>query len=140
MKTQALTRLLLTMALLPGAGIASGQQPEDAAQAGAKAWLALVDQAEYAQSWEEAAAFFKGAISKEDWVKMVAGVRNPLGKRISRKVRSRHYAEELPGAPDGKYVVIQFEATFENKKRAIETVTPVLDDDGVWRVSGYYIN
>lgn len=26
-----------------------------------------------------------------------------------------------------------------NKKSAIETVTPMMDKDGKWRVSGYYI-
>ncbi len=45
----------------------------------------------------------------------------------------------LPGAPDGEYVVIQYNTEFENKKVAIETITPMLDDDGKWRVSGYYI-
>jgi phosphoglycolate phosphatase len=28
---------------------------------------------------------------------------------------------------------------FENKKSAIETITPTLDNDGEWRVSGYFI-
>jgi hypothetical protein len=28
---------------------------------------------------------------------------------------------------------------FENKKAAIETVTPMHDKDGKWKVSGYYI-
>jgi hypothetical protein len=45
----------------------------------------------------------------------------------------------LFGPPDGEYVVIQFETSFENKKSAIETVTPMLDQDGKWRVSGYFI-
>lgn len=35
--------------------------------------------------------------------------------------------------------MIQFKTVFENKKAAIETVTPKLDSDGNWRVSGYYI-
>jgi ribosomal protein S17E len=39
----------------------------------------------------------------------------------------------------GEYVVIQFETSFENKKTAVETVTPMMDKDGIWRVSGYYI-
>ncbi len=43
------------------------------------------------------------------------------------------------GAPDGEYVVIQFETSFEHKRSAIETVTPMMDRDGKWRVSGYYI-
>jgi hypothetical protein len=45
----------------------------------------------------------------------------------------------LAGAPDGEYVVIQYETSFENKKSSIETVTPMLDKDGKWRVSGYYV-
>ena len=69
----------------------------------------------------------------------MAGVRQPFGKLLSRKLKSKQYATSLPGAPDGQFVVIQFEASFENKKAAIETVTPMLDPDGKWRVSGYYI-
>ncbi len=45
----------------------------------------------------------------------------------------------LPGAPDGQYVVIQYESSFEHKKSAIETVTPSQGADGHWRVSGYFI-
>jgi hypothetical protein len=65
--------------------------------------------------------------------------RKPLGKTISRKLKNKIYATSLPGAPDGEYVVIQYETTFENKKSAIETITLMLDKDGKWRVSGYYI-
>jgi ribosomal protein S17E len=36
-------------------------------------------------------------------------------------------------------VIIQYDSSFENKKSAVETVTPMLDKDGKWRVSGYYI-
>jgi hypothetical protein len=45
----------------------------------------------------------------------------------------------LPGAPEGRYVVIQYETVFENKASAVETITPMLDPDGAWRVSGYLI-
>jgi hypothetical protein len=58
---------------------------------------------------------------------------------VSRTLKSRQYAASLPGAPDGKYVVIQYDSVFENKKGAVETVTPMLDPDGTWRVSGYFI-
>jgi len=45
----------------------------------------------------------------------------------------------MPGAPDGEYVVIQYETEFEKKASAVETVTPERDKNGTWRVSGYYI-
>ena len=67
------------------------------------------------------------------------GCAGPLGNLVSRKVKSREYTEKLPGAPDGKYVVIQYETVFEKKSSAIETVTPMVDPDGAWRVSGYFI-
>jgi hypothetical protein len=69
----------------------------------------------------------------------VQGVRDPLGKMRSRKVKSATYKTSLPGAPDGEYVVIQYDSSFEHKQAAVETVTPMLDKDGKWRVSGYFI-
>jgi hypothetical protein len=56
-----------------------------------------------------------------------------------REIKSTQYTTTVPGAPDGQYVIIQYETSFENKKVAVETVTPMLDKDGTWRVSGYYI-
>jgi hypothetical protein len=110
-----------------------------AAVAAARTWLGLVDEGIYGDSWETAAAYFKSAITKEKWVQMLTAVRNPLGRLVSRELSSKTYMQSLPGAPDGEYVVIQFKTAFENKKSAIETVTPMLDSDGEWRVSGYFI-
>jgi hypothetical protein len=67
------------------------------------------------------------------------GARQPLGKLVSREFKSTHYTTSAPGAPDGQYVIIQYNTSFENKKSAVETVTPMLEQDGKWRVSGYYI-
>ena len=102
-------------------------------------WLKLIDNNQYAKSWETAAELFKNAIGKEQWNQSLNAVRKPLGKVIKRTVRSKQYTTSLPGAPDGEYVVIQYETAFENKKASIETVTPILDKDGKWQVSGYYI-
>lgn len=112
---------------------------ETAAVAAANAWLVLVDNGKYGDSWEAAAAYFKGAITKDYWQQTLTAVRKPLGRLVSREVRSKTYTQSLPGAPDGEYVVIQFNTSFENKKSAVETVTPMLDSDGIWRVSGYFI-
>ncbi len=102
-------------------------------------WLKLIDNGQYSKSWETAAELFKNAVSKEQWNQSLNAVRKPLGKVIKRTVKSKQYTTSLPGAPDGEYVVIQYETSFENKKSSIETVTPMLDKDGKWRVSGYYI-
>ena len=83
--------------------------------------------------------YFRTAVKQEQWIESLQAVRKPLGKLVSRKIRSNTYKTSLPGAPDGEYVVIQFETSFENKKSAIETVTPMMEKDGKWRVSGYFI-
>ena len=116
----------------------SNPAAEKAAIESAQAWLALVDGDSYAKSWEEAAAGFKSVVSQADWEKTVRAVRTTLGKVVSRKIKSQQYATSLPGAPDGEYVVIQYDTTFENKAKAVETITPMLDKEGKWKVSGYY--
>lgn len=133
--------LVIGLCLLPVVGIATAQNPqkEKAAVAGAEKWLAAVDQGKYVNSWQEAAVYFKNAVTKEQWEQSMLSFRKPLGRLISRKVQSTLYKTSMPGAPDGTYVVITFETAFENKASAIETVTPMLEKDGKWRVSGYFI-
>jgi len=118
---------------------AQAQKPEHLAQQAAESWLALVDSGKYADSWQEASSLFKAQVSKEKWQSMVQPVRDPLGKLLSRKLKSAKYTKTLPGAPDGEYVVIQYESSFEHKQSAVETITPMLDKDAKWRVSGYYM-
>lgn len=128
--------LLLLFLLLPRA---QGRPEEQLAEKSARTWLGIVDEGNYDQSWDQAAELFRGAVTKADWAKAMNGARKPLGRLLSRKLKSSTYAESLPGAPDGKYVLLQFDTSFENKKSAVETVTPMLDRDGAWRVSGYFI-
>lgn len=130
---------LATLFLVGAAASADDRDAVGQAQASARKWLALTDGGNYAQSWDDAASTFKGAVTKSDWEKTVKGVRAPLGALKSRKVKSAAFTRTLPGAPDGEYVVIRFESQFENKAAAIETVTPMLDKDRRWRVSGYFI-
>jgi hypothetical protein len=127
------------LTLLCGTAIANDARKEKAAVSAAEKWLATVDAENYAASWKEAAEFLKNAIKPEQLELSMNASRKPLGKVISRKMKTKSYKTSLPGAPDGEYVVIQFETSFENKKTAIETVTPMMDKDGKWRVSGYYI-
>ena len=102
-------------------------------------WLTLIDNNNFSTSWETAGFYFKQNVDNKEWVKKILAVRNPLGRLINRNMISSKYMTYLPGAPDGEYVVIQYKSSFENKKTAIETVTPMRDKDGIWRVSGYFI-
>ena len=105
----------------------------------AEAWLELVDQGNYDKSWQEAAAYFRTAVERDQWRQTMTGFRQPFGEVLSRELLEAKYRSSLAGAPDGKYVVIRFKTSFTNKVDAVETITPMLDPDGQWRVSGYFI-
>lgn len=125
--------------LLPGISLADEKAAVGQAQTAATSWLALTDAAKYGPSWDEAASLFKAAVTKANWESALKGVRAPLGAVRSRKVKAATFTRTLPGAPDGEYVVIQFDTQFEGKAAAVETITPMREKDGSWRVSGYFI-
>ena len=131
----------LTLAILIGAATrnSAAETPEAAAQAAALAWVQLIDAGNYANSWETAARSFKSSMTQAQWISRVTPVRDPLGSVKSRNFVSARFTRTLPGAPDGEYVVIRFTTSFEHMASATETVTPVKEADGQWRVGGYFI-
>jgi hypothetical protein len=134
-----LSVVLLLMLLPLGLTIHAQQKPEDLAQTSAEAWLALTDSGKYAESWEEASSGFKNTVSKEKWIGMLQSVRSPLGTLKSRKLNKATYVKNPPKAPEGEYVVLTYDSSFEQLPSAVETVSSVLDKDGKWRLAGYLI-
>jgi hypothetical protein len=142
MKTRAgvpIIVLSLVLGLMCHSSLMAGPDEERAGLDSARAWLTLVDAGQYDKSWDQAASLFKESLSKDQWVQSLKTAIMPLGKVISRTSATTTYTTSLPGVPDGKYVVIKYDTSFENKKSAVETVTPMLDKDGKWRVAGYFI-
>ncbi len=137
MKNLFIRILVIALILNIGAAFAASQASKAAKVA--KAWLKLVDEGKYAQSWDETSQYFKKTVTKEQWQQQLTAVRKPLGKVISRKLISQQYKTSLAGAPDGEYEVITLKTSFENKKSATEVVVPILENDKTWFVSGYYI-
>ena len=117
----------------------NGNTETTRASKAAQNWLALVDNSEYRSSWLEAAPYFQNAVAVKQWSKILQDVRQSLGKVISREVRSTQCTNSLPGAPDGKYIVIEYQTSLKQKKSAVETVTLMLERDGTWKVAGYFI-
>ncbi len=107
--------------------------------AAAEKWLAGIDAGVYAESWNAAAASFQHALTADAWAASLAEARQPMGRLVSRKIRSTRLTKSLPGAADGNYLIIEFDAAFEKKNAAVETVTFELESDQQWRASGYFI-
>jgi uncharacterized protein DUF4019 len=113
---------------------------EEAAAAAARDWLDLVDEGRYTCGWDAAAPAFKRMMTREEWDRAVHSVRAPLGRCVSRRLKSHQLVDSFPGGPSGPYVVLRFETDFENRRGAVETVTPARGKDESWRVAGYYIS
>lgn len=105
----------------------------------AEQWLAAVDDGRYEKSWNKASEFFRNSITAEAWADAAKKFREPLGVLKSRTFRDSQKADALPGAPDGKYVILQFETSFAAKAEAVETVTFMLEKDGSWKAAGYFV-
>ena len=130
--------LLSTAALIQPASAQESSAATQAATTAAQAWLATVDDAKYEDSWSQGAAAFRSAVTGQQWNDAMRAVRAPLGAVKSRKLLAAQYTRKLPGAPEGEYVVVQYLTEFATKT-ATETVTPMREADGSWKVSGYYI-
>jgi hypothetical protein len=111
---------------------------QDAIEAG-KQWLALIDAGNAGKAWDTSSAHLKSIVTRQKWIAGMRDARKPFGKLASRNATKFARAHSMPGAPDGDYALIEYEATFANGKRATEQLTWMLEDSGAWRVSGYYI-
>jgi hypothetical protein len=111
---------------------------ERAAQGGADAWLALIDQKQFEQSWAAAAPIFQSSLSAEKWENAASAARAPLGELSSRKFRAAEYKASLPGAPEGQYVVVYYDTDFAQKQSTTESVT-LMKSDGAWKAAGYFV-
>ena len=142
-------RKLLSMAvvgMMLGAGSAAHAQSSDSAaaavtagQAAAMSWLGLVDRGRYGESWDSAATVFRHALTRADWEAAVGSARRPFEPFGERQQVEASFHTKLPNAPPGNYVVLQYRTKTGGGRTVIETVTPMKESDGVWRVSGYYI-
>ena len=137
----ALVAGLHAQAQVPGTGTAPTTEELDVkpAMTAAATWLASLDAGRVNETWQESAAPVRDAVTREQWEKALQEVRGALGPLVSRKLVSATYTRELPNAPAGEYVVIRYHARYENRPLVTETVTPMRERDGTWRVSGYYV-
>lgn len=109
------------------------------AMAAASAWLSLVDAGLYARAWEESASAFREKVPRVKWEAYLQDARAALGPLTLRRLASAEHTRAIPGAPPGEYVVIRYSTSYANRPLVSETITPMRDADGTWRVAGYFI-
>jgi serine/threonine-protein kinase len=103
-------------------------------QTSVNTWLALIDNGEFAQSWEVAAPYFQRKMAKEEWISRLQTARHPLGSVISRELVSDKPAQA------GLWRILKFKTSFDGLLAATETVTFAKQADGKWLAVGYFIH
>jgi len=137
MKRLVLIGIAIAIVLSSVISCAPNDEKEQAAVTAADKWLTLVDTGKYLESWQEADDYFKSSIQQGQWGQVLQSARTPMGKVISRKLRTKTYKTSPPDMPRGQYFELQFETFFQNTN-VMETVVLMFDKDGSWRVSGYH--
>lgn len=138
---------ILALALLAGSSggadqastpVAATQAQDEAATKDARDWLSYIDKSQWQASWENAGSIFQSGVTAESWARQVDAVRSPLGSVVSRTVKTVNFYDELPGAPEGDYMVVQFDTNYAKAPGATETVI-MADEEDSWKVIGYFI-
>jgi len=129
--------IALSCILMVGCGLSKKQQQK--AVAAVTPWLDLIDTERYDDSWRRTGDYFRGTITSDRWNELMRAYRRPLGKVMSRSFNSARRETSLPGVLDANYIVIKFDTVFERKKKAVETVVMIVDQNGQLSVAGYYV-
>ena len=120
----------VTNTTITGSKTISGATP--APDDRAKQWLVLVDDKNYAQSWNEAGKAFQNRQKTDAWAKDGAARREPLGAVASRSLKSIDLSRS-------NIAVIKYDSVFAHKATALETVTLSFENGG-WVVTDYSVS
>lgn len=107
--------------------------------AAAEAWLNLVDQGRYENSWEAGALSFQLTITKKEWNKALENLRKPLGTVVSRQLQEQRVANNPKGLPKGEYLVLYYKTAFSSRADANELLTLQKQNNGQWKVLTYHV-
>jgi len=108
------------------------------AQLAARQWLTFADSLDAATSHQRSGAKFKTAMPLSAWTAALRRERETRGAVLGRTMVSTGFRGNIPGQPEGDYVLILFRTQFA-KGVGSESVTLEREGDGVWRVVGYVI-
>jgi uncharacterized protein DUF4019 len=104
----------------------------------AQAWLALLDQGKYAESWGATGSYFQSVVTQDDFVRRTKATRDEVGALKVRNLQNQIAATQAPGAPDGQYEELDYRTDFANAADQTEVVVLRREGDA-WKVTGYGI-
>lgn len=104
----------------------------------ATAFIRTIDAGRTVELWDSASIVTRNSVARQAFADAVAKARTPLGAVVGRDwfaVSRRSGGQN--GLPAGNYVSVEFVTVFAGNRLARELVSFRLDEDGVWRFTGY---
>lgn len=115
-----------------GAEAQAGIRSEAAAAArAAEAFLTLIDEGRWAESYAATGAAFRRLNTLAVWTEVSERVRPPLGAVLTRDLAGNEY---VPAPPEG-YRLVKFRSTYANGTQQTESIS-LAWEDGAWKVTG----
>lgn len=108
----------------------------------AESIVAMIDNGQTGQVWDQASDVAKKSVSRDRFVKATDSDRAKLGKMTSRKLEAvtRALSNGKGKLPPGMYVNVNFATQFSKQSKPVrELVSFHLDSDKRWRLSGYTV-
>lgn len=140
-------RRLAFLSLLAGLLLAgpvraqSGDDPApdtEAAQAAAREWLDQLDDRDFEDAWEAAAAPFRERTDRDAWTRTGARLADSIGTAAARTLTSAQSRDSLRAAGGtGPFVVLAYRTRFPGGRYEERLLVVRTDED--WRVAGYEV-
>lgn len=105
----------------------------------AKDYVDGVDKGEYDQSWSKSDTVFQNTIPQNEWKDFLTELRKRTGKVVSRRLKDQNPAWNPRGLPEGAYMVIIYNTSFQNLPNVEELLTLRKGPDKKWRVLTYEV-
>ena len=129
------TSPLSVLAPAPAVSAAATAEADAAAAArAAEAFLTLIDESRWAESYAATGTQFRKLNSLERWTEVSEKVRPPLGKVLTRNLVTNEF---VPAPPEG-YQLVKFASSYADGTNQVESVS-LEWEDGAWRVVGILI-
>lgn len=119
--------LSLTIILLAGLAISVSAESLSQAEAEnqARGFLQLLDQGLQDQAWFAMTPAFQALNDRTRWESRQQVIRTSYGSLTFRQLRRVSYRQTFSLSPDGEYIMVQFQSSYQRKAETVETV--VLD-------------
>jgi hypothetical protein len=106
----------------------------------AEKFFELIEHGELEQAFNSTTEIHKDHKVKEAWINSNLIQKKYYGSFINRSIKTITSKTTIPGHPDGTYLTVIYETTFQNKEKVYERIDLMLVSENIWKVTEYFCN